>query len=145
MKKTLMIVAAVFIGVITTAAQNESINPETLDAYVKTTDGLFYVIVPLYDGLIDEAKANVTGFNEQKGLISLRVSSIRLDDFQLGLVHYLTIRRFDTPQAAEEYIDRLQANAATTKLAAMIISQANYRKFFKNKDLEAYKRFLGSN
>ena len=143
MKNALVSLVLLLVGGTIINAQSDSSDPQVLDAYVKATDGLFYVLIPENNGLVDEAKANVVSYNEHQGLISLRVSHIRLDDFQLGEVNYLVVRRFDSSMAAQEYIKQIHAEPAMAELETMVISQANYRKFLKKKDLEEYILFLG--
>lgn len=146
MKKVLLIIPLLLLinymsGQTDLNALNEKLKIES--DYSDTDEGVFYVIIPLFRQDASTVEKRVAEYNDQKGKLDLRVKLFWIEEIYLGQTPLLIIRRFEGQAAALSYVEEINTQALLNEINGMPISQMNYRKFLKKRDIEAYKNFLG--
>jgi len=75
-------------------------------------------------------------------MTGIRVGKFRIEEIQFGLYPYIIIRRFKSGEEAELFIKTLNEEGEIVKYLSLSISQLNYRKFLKRRDIEEYRVFM---
>lgn len=145
MKKNSTILAILFISPLLLFSQadkkNEQNNSISLD-YVKNSDELHHIIIPVNENLTEEIIESIHQFNEQKGFHSRRVSRMVIDDVKSGPTNVIVIRRFKNQIPANSYIDMMKDHSELRKLNSVSISYSNYRNYLIKKNFREYQNFL---
>jgi len=113
-------------------------------AYLKGKEGIFYIMIPVEELLIEDGIKEVKEIMEQQGITGIRVGKYRIEDLQFGLYPYIIIRRFKDGSEAESFIKILNENGEIIKNLSIAISQLNYRKYLKRRDIEEYRIFANN-
>ena len=142
MKKAFFVLSIILISSLSVWSQVENIELDNLNEYTKQTEGVFYVIIPMDKSLANKSIAETKQIIDQNGLLSVRGSKFEIEDVKLGQIFYLIVRRFNNQDSANSFIESINNNGWLSQLDSLVISQKNYRKFLKKRDLEEYRNFI---
>jgi len=110
--------------------------------YSHDKSGLFYIVIPIDQTILDDNKVAIKNLIDKKGLLTIRVSTFKIKDIKGADFSYLIVRKFDDEDGAIAFVDAIKNDDGLNKFDPLIFTQGNYRKFLKKKDLAEYLVFL---
>jgi hypothetical protein len=144
MKKGILTLMLTLLAALSVVAQEKSPASNVELQYQKDSNGLYYVLIPVSESLIDQTKGELEAFNTQRGLAEKRITRLKMEDGKNGIINLLVIRRFENKVETEAYVQTLHENTLFSKHNAMAISGLNYRTLLMKKDLATYRAFIKS-
>ena len=128
-----------------TQENTKDLSEETVVEYVIKNNAPHYFVILFkdFDLNLNPAKATFSNYHsEYYSLEKLNISSILLDE----QTHMISVREFENASKAMEYYNAfLIADARGpfgSDFDAFVIAAPNFPTFFKNKDVEGYKKSL---
>ncbi len=81
------------------------------NGYIKTTEGPFYVVMEADASVAEETKRQLTELNEEKGVLSKRVSILDMVNINFEKFYLVVVRRFENHELARDYIKLVDDHA----------------------------------
>lgn len=107
-----------------------------------STQEIHYIILLVDEAKIDVAIKDVKKTIEEKGISQVQVKKFAIEDLKKGRTPYIIIRRFNSDSEAKSLIDKLVVQPNSEKYTPLTISQSNYRKFLRKRDIQGYITFI---
>ena len=124
-------------------AKTTVINTDKFDTVPSEVN--YVMAIPVGDDL-HTLKSELQEYNTKNGFNDLRIGHMFLEDDKENVVPIIIYRRFKNMESAKNYCDVLkQYNSGKAFTNVYPISQFNYRRVLKNKNIESYLAFYEKN